>query len=309
MSMAEKGHAQNNVRDGLRDIMRQTKPRVTVTQVINGNTIVVNNNETIHLPAIYIPLDPKDVAGEAMLAAKNYLEEKILDKFVSIYQVRDQVRGQTNALGHTEGYIVTEDGQTLIQAEMVRQGLAFAYPTQSHFEIAPRLYKAEQEARDNKVGLWGEDKWAVLTDREAKTAPMDQFAIVEGEIVKVASRNNIIYLNFERDWREDFTIAVDSSIRRDFAKYGHNIMQLGNTPVRVRGWMRNYNGPFIEIFHPSQLEILDELSAKQDNEAQPSNEQKEFIEDTIKERVLPNSPMFANPTLEDLTTKEERENP
>lgn len=294
-------NASATVKDELRQVMRLTKPKVKVTQVINADTIVVNNDETVHLPAIYIPVKSHEQTGEAVQNAKKFLEDSLLDKSVSIYQVRDQNRGQKNSLGHLEGYIVREDN-LFVQEEMIKQGLAFAYPTQSHFEVADKLYAAEEIARDNKAGIWAGSDWAILNDQQAKEIKVERFAIVEGIIRGVASRNNIIYLNFERDWREDFTISVDSSLRREFSKHGHNLMQMNNQAVRVRGWMREYNGPYIEIFHPTQLEILNGFKADQtiedDNVETPS-------EDSIKDRVLPNSAMFQNPTLEDLSLPED----
>ena len=301
LTVAEKGQAAE-AHDELRQIMRLTNTKVKVTQVINGDTFVINNTETIHLPAIYIPSESGRGAGEYEQEAKKFLEETILNKFVAIYQIRNQNRGQENALGHTEGYVVREDG-LFVQAEMVEQGLAFAYPTESHYDVADKLYESEEKARDNKAGVWDSPQWAILDEEGAKNAPMDRFAIVEGIVERVASRNNVIYLNFDRDWRDDFTISVDSSRRRDFAKDGHNLMQMGGQAVRVRGWVREYNGPFIEAFHSSQLELLDEITTTQELEtieAGATAAEDTNAEDTIKERVQPNSAMFPNPTLQQL---------
>jgi hypothetical protein len=185
---------------------------------------------------------------------------------------------------------------------MVAQGIAFAYPTQSHYAVADRLYEAEKTARTNGLGLWTDVQWSVMTADQAKKAPMDKFAIVEGEIERVASRNNVIYLNFDRNWRDDFTISVDSQRRRDFSRDGLSLMQMGGQAVRVRGWIRDYNGPFIEVFHSSQIELLDELSV---NDETPASDIPNVDKDTIQDRVQPISPMFLNPTLEDLTPEGE----
>jgi micrococcal nuclease len=34
------------------------------------------------------------------------------------------------------------------------------------------------------------------------------------------------------------------------------LMGLNGKTIRVRGWVRNYNGPLIEITHPQQIEVL-----------------------------------------------------
>ena len=294
LTVAEKGQA-STIKDELKQTMRLSKPKVKVTQVITGDTFIINNNETIHLPAIYIPVSDPREAGKSMQTAKKLLEELILNRYVNIYQVRNQNRGQYNALGHMEGYVVREDG-LFIQAEMVAQGIAFAYPTQSHFDMAEKLYQSEMTARENNLGLWAEKEWAILDENQAKNAQMDKFKIVEGVIERVISRNNIIYMNFDRDWRDDFTISADSQLRREFSKHNINLMQLDGQLVRVRGWMREYNGPYIEIFHPSQLELIDEVSNTKDTVVE-SLEIKTSKEDTIEDRIKPNSAMFSNPTI------------
>ena len=308
MTMAYNVFAASFVKDELRQHLRLTKPKANVTQVIDGETFIINNTETIHLPAIYIPVDNRGVTNNAMAAAKEFLEKELSGKAVSIYQVRDPRRGQTNSLGHAEGYVLREDGW-FVQEEIVKNGLAFAYPTQSHYEFADKLYIAEENARDAKVGLWSDPQWAIMTDQQAKQISTERFVIIEGVVKGVATKNNVIYLNFERDWRKDFTVAVDSSLRRDFSKYGINLMQMINKPVRVRGWVRDYNGPYMEIFHPSQMELPEQLSTLENSDSKtekPSDKNGSFIEeDTIKQRVLPNSAMFPNPTLQDVTLPED----
>ena len=255
MSMAQIGQA-NNDQDFIKEKLRLTMPKARVTQVIDGQTLIVNNTTTIHLPAIYIPWETHDNQGAYGKAAKDALEKQYLDKFVRVFQVRNQDRGQFNALGHTEGYVIDESG-VIAQSLLVVNGLAFAYPSQSHFDLTDILYRDEFIAREKKLGLWANDKNFEILDAEtAKTAEMNRFAIIEDVLQNVVSRNNVIYLNFEKDWKADATIAMDSGLRRDFSKSGINIMQMANQKIRARGWVRDYNGPYIEIFHPSQIEVI-----------------------------------------------------
>jgi endonuclease YncB( thermonuclease family) len=245
----------------LKDELRLTTAKARVTQVIDGQTLVVNNTTTLNLPAIYIPWETPQNRGIYNKAAKDFLDKELKDRFVKIYQVRDQNRGQVDSMGHTQAFVERDDG-FWVQEELLKNGLAFYYPTQSHSEFSDELYAAEAKAREAGIGLWADPKWAIVSDQDAKTL-QDRFAIVEGRIEKIATRNNTIYLNFERDWKTDFTIALDSSRRRDFAKAGGNIMQWAGKMVQVRGWVRDYNGPYVEIFHPSQIRVLDENDESQ----------------------------------------------
>lgn len=249
-------NAQTSKDDRMKTDLRLTMPKARVTQVIDGQTFVVNNATTITMPMMYIPWENPQTPGENMRKAKDFLEKELKDRFVRIYQVRDQKRGQLNSMGHTQGFVMRDDG-VWIQEAMVLKGLAFAYPTQDHFEFAADLYKVEAEARESKQGLWADPKWDVVSDKEANTLK-DRFAIVEGRVFKVATRSNTIFLNFDRDHRTDFTVAIESFRRRDFSRAGANPMHWSGKTIRVRGWLRDYNGPFMEIYHPAQVEVVEQ---------------------------------------------------
>jgi micrococcal nuclease len=242
----------------LKDKFRLTMSKARVTHVIDGQTLVVNNTTTLNLPMIYIPRSINNEYNDLSIAAKEYLVKNLQGKFIRVYQIRDQKRGQENALGHIESYIESDNG-VWVQRDMISKGLAFVYPTQSHYEFANVLYYAEEKARQNKTGLWNDPQWAVVNDKDVGDMK-DRYAIIEGKIERVATKNNTIYLNFDRNWKEDFTISIQSSNRRAFSKAGIKPMQLSGQKVRVRGWVRQYNGPYIEIYHPSQIEILDQIT-------------------------------------------------
>lgn len=214
MAFIGQAYGQTVTDDRLKTLLRLTMPKARVTQVIDGQTLIVNNTTTVSLPMLYIPWESPQKPGEGMRRAKDFLDAELKDRFVRIYQIRDQRRGQTNAMGHVQGFVVREDGLWM-QHAMAEKGLAFVYPTQDHFEFAAELYAAEAKAREAKAGFWEDPKWAIADEEESKTLS-NRFAIVEGEIDRVATQSNTIYLNFDRDWRNDFTIGIASFRRRDF---------------------------------------------------------------------------------------------
>lgn len=63
-----------------------------------------------------------------------------------------------------------------------------------------------------------------------------------------------VYLNFARDWKSDFTVAVARKDVSAFRAGGVDLKALAGKRVRVRGWARN--GPMIEATHPEQIEVL-----------------------------------------------------
>jgi len=247
----------------LQDSLRLLESKIPVHTVIDGQTLVVGRagqDRILHLPAIYIPWETPYSVGAYGARAKAFLEENLSDNtLIRLYQVRHNERALHNALGHEAMYIEREDGW-FAQEALVQNGLAFAYPTQSHFAVADRLYTAEESAREAKLGFWAQEEWQVLTPETVQKVE-NRFAIVMGKVHAVASRNNVIYLNFGENWRSDFTVAMDSRLRRDFAKAGISTMDLGDKIIEARGWVRDYNGAFMEVFHPSQVRIISSSSA------------------------------------------------
>jgi micrococcal nuclease len=84
------------------------------------------------------------------------------------------------------------------------------------------------------------------------------FQLVEGRVIDVATVRNRTYLNFGADWRRDFTISIAPKDRRRFRKSGVDPMSYKGQRIRVRGWLKSYNGSMIDVTHPEQFEILDE---------------------------------------------------
>ena len=61
-------------------------------------------------------------------------------------------RQRTDTYGHTLAYVYLDDG-TLLNAELIRQGYAFVY-TRYPFRLADEFRRYEQQARENRRGLW-----------------------------------------------------------------------------------------------------------------------------------------------------------
>jgi len=120
--------------------------------------------------------------------------------------------------------------------------------------MAEQLYALEAEARKDKIGIWAEES-AILTPEEAERH-INSFQIVKGRVRSAAIKQNRIYLNFGHNWRTDFTVSIAPEDRKFFSKAGYNPLEWNGRDVRVRGWIEDYNGAYIEINHPTAIEIM-----------------------------------------------------
>ena len=65
------------------------------------------------------------------------------------------------------------------------------------------------------------------------------------------------YVNFDADWKSDFTISIAPRDRKLFGPEGEDILALNGRIVRVRGWIKSFNGAMIEATHPEQIEVFE----------------------------------------------------
>jgi hypothetical protein len=84
------------------------------------------------------------------------------------------------------------------------------------------------------------------------------FQIVEGWVAAIGGTRRELFLNFGRDWRWDFTAAVDLRRLPDRDATVSRLKALEGRYVRVRGWIEKRNGPFIELAAPDVIEELPE---------------------------------------------------
>jgi len=115
-----------------------------VTKIIDGDTVVVEGGETIRL----IGIDCDERGKECYSAAKNYIEEVLLDKLV-VLESEDEDK---DMYGRSLRYIFL-DGEN-VNVRLVKEGYCVAR-IYSETKYKGEIQIAEQEAIDNNVGC----KW------------------------------------------------------------------------------------------------------------------------------------------------------
>jgi len=226
-----------------------------VVRVIDGDTVRLANGREVRMTGIQAPKLPLGRKGfrKWPLAdeAKRHLEILVSDQQVRI------VPGENpqDRWGRILAQIYNEQ-DVWLQSAMLEAGLARVYTFADNDRHADALYAAEAKARAANKGIWHLDYYAVLTPLQA-VGRADSFQLVEGRIVDLANVRGRVYLNFGEDYKTDFTISIASPVRRAFKKAGIDLMGLQGSRVRVRGWLRDWNGPMIELTHPAQLELLE----------------------------------------------------
>lgn len=232
-----------------------------VEQVIDPLRLRLKDGRIVQLAGIDIPdFDPYE-PGDFSLAAYNLLNKMLTGKQVRLYVTRNQKEGRINRMGYPLVHVsLSGNDPVWIQGTLLAAGLARVRPSARNPEMAAQMIALEDKARKDKVGLWTDLRYDMLTP-EIAAAGLNNWALVEGQIKGVATVKNVIYLNFGDDWRRDFTIGIDSDLRRMLSKNGVDPMQLAGKTVRARGWIREYNGPYMDLLNPAWMQVLTETPA------------------------------------------------
>lgn len=146
-----------------------------------------------------------------------------------------------------------------LQRAMLARGMARVHSLADNRSRVAEMLAAEGDARAAARGIWAHPFYRIRTATEAG-ADIDTFQIVEGVVRDRARVRDRVYLNFGRDWRTDFTVAIDTRLLPVFEESGLDPMALKGRRIRVRGWIESRNGPLIEATHPEQIEILPEAA-------------------------------------------------
>ena len=225
-----------------------------VAAVIDGDTVVLEGGEQVRLVGIQAPklplgrpdFEPWPLADEAKAA----LEALGLGRRVTLFYGGRRVDRHGRRLAH----LYDEDGVWL-QGALLRRGLARVYSFRDNRSHVAEMLALERAARDARLGIWDHRFYAVRR-AEPPAVPRDRFELVGGRVVAVAARRTRTYLDFGPDWHTDFTVSVGAKERRLFKREGFDLAGLEGRTIRVRGWVKWWNGPMIEITHPEQIEVL-----------------------------------------------------
>ncbi len=239
----------------------QSGPAVAVDVVTAGADLLPDG--TLALPGgEELVLTGLDVGLGLAPATKAFLREmRALQETRGPWRIKDAVRDRYHRLS---GRVETSDGEW-VQERLLRLGLArFAGGVVGRSDRTA-LLQSEQSARIAGRGVWRNPRYA-LRPAVAPDDIYNGFQIVEGRIRAVGRGDGVVFLNFGEDWRQDFTAGVTVRLTPEDLPVGEDgaalsLYDLEGRLVRVRGVVRRYNGPYMEIAAADQIEFLREGTA------------------------------------------------
>lgn len=239
-----------------------------VTGVTSGETLILEDGRAVRLTGILGPKPAMDgPTQEARSRMETALANLVLGKKVSL-RLDERKRDRYGRI-LAQAFVVTDVEPVWVQGALISDGLVRVMSFRENRLCVRELLKLEEEARRGRKGHWDTGFFIVrAAEAEDVLSRLEQsYEIIEGVVSTVAEIKGKTYINFGQNWRRDFTAFISV---QDAALVAGSATQPGSPSplasltgrrVRVRGWLKNFNGPSITVTHPEQIEALDNTTA------------------------------------------------
>jgi endonuclease YncB( thermonuclease family) len=227
----------------------------TVASVEDGGVLVLADGTAVLLAGIEIPRGPLDGAGarEGDLAAA---ARGLLTSLAGRGAVAFREIGGRDRHGRLPAAVFLADGG-LLQGALLAEGLARVRFQGEAPPCAAEMMARESLARAEHRGLWGLPDFAVRDANGASLAlRKGLYDVVEGRVYSVGHGTRMVFLNFGRDSRRDFTVFVAPEVVARLAAAGMPAGSLSGRRIRVRGVIEAGRGPILRLRDPRLLELL-----------------------------------------------------
>ena len=217
-----------------------------VKKIYDGDTIELDDNTKIRFLGINTPEvqhrdKPAQSGGEE---AKLWLMNKLHNTKVRLEYDNEKM----DKYGRTLAYVFTEKGEN-VNLSLITAGLASLSIYPPNLKYVNELISAENNAEQNKLGIWSQPEYAVIPVDRLKALDHRGWTRVVGKIIDIRSSRKFIYLGFSNQF--------EARIERKSLTIFPNIDSYLNKTVEVRGWInRQQKYLSVLIRHPSAIKEL-----------------------------------------------------
>jgi micrococcal nuclease len=230
----------------------------TVVDVLDGDTLRLGDGMTVRLAGTEAPRPPLSQPADAKWQPAEASREGL----------RVFVGGRTVGLapaspgpdryGRLHAFVFLADGRS-VQSAMVEGGLARVRWLAEESQCFQVLLAAEDTARKARRGLWSSHDYRPRSANDPSLLERNGlYELVEGRIVSVGHGTRMVFLDFGRNYRRDFTVMVSPAVVARLIAAGLSPDGFANRRVRVRGVIEESGGPAIRLNDPAEIEFLDD---------------------------------------------------
>ena len=225
-----------------------------VKAIVDGATLVLESGVQIRLVGIQAPKLPLGRRGfqawPLASESKDALSRIALGEKLSLSYGGRKSDRHGRLLAH-----LTTAGGKWVQGALLSAGMARVYTFPDNRGRAEEMLALERAARSARRGIWNLRYYRILSPTETRRK-IGTFQLVEGTVLQAALVRGRAYLNFRENWKTDFTITMSPKNLRRHWRGKKPVRDYQGRRLRVRGWLKSFNGPMIEATHPEQIEVL-----------------------------------------------------
>jgi micrococcal nuclease len=227
-------------------------PTIAVADGVDGDTLHLADGRVVHVAGIEAVKAGSADAPEAALAAA--ARDEILRLAAGGVAIGTPLPAAADRYGRLHAAVWLADGRSVAEA-LVAAGFARVRLFPGESACVANLLAAESEARAARRGLWALPIYAVRRAGDPSLlARTGLYDLVEGRIASIGHGKLMVFLDFGRNYRRDFTIMVPLAMVDALPLPAD---ALKGRRVRVRGVIEESGGPAIRLGGPHEIELLD----------------------------------------------------
>ena len=234
-----------------------------ISQVIDGDTFLLENGETVRLSGI----DAPEFGQPGYDLARSFLFH--LTKGEKVFLEKDLT--DKDEFGRLLRFVFLKDDGKMINEQILLNGLADFRYLSTKSKYYERLKEASLKAEANNNGLWAfsvfppnkineEDYPVKITRWQDASKYINQIITVEGSINRAYDSGKACFLNFKANWQGTLGLVIFSEL---YYQYPTNPAQyFSGKKIRVTGLVQLYKENLQMIIKsPEQIKIIEQKNS------------------------------------------------
>lgn len=232
---------------------------LSISKIIDGDTIVLDNNEIVRL----IGIDAPEIGQPGYDLAKWFLHYLTDEEMIFV----EKDLADRDDYGRLLRYVFLEKNNKMVNELMLGHGLAdlrYIAPEAKYYQ---RLKKAATKAEENNYGLWAflvfppgqirkEDYYENIVSWQEAQNYINQITSIEGIIIDTYDSGKASFLNFQKNLPKTIQLVIFSE--NYHLSPDNPALYFLNENIRVTGLIQLYKEiPQIIIKSPQQITVIE----------------------------------------------------
>jgi len=229
---------------------------LAVAAVTDGATFALADGSSVALAGVDPPRRPLDLAADAPWPIGEAARGSLAGALAQGPVTAAWASSAPDRYGRRRGYVFA--GGQSVETMLLAAGLAEARWRPGEEACFASFAAVEDQAIAAGRGIWALPAFRPLAANDPSLAAENGlYRLVEGRVDSVGYGSRMIFLDFGRDFRRDFTVMVPQAVAAEMAAAGQPADTLVGRFVRVRGVIEETGGAAVRLNDAAELEVVD----------------------------------------------------